>query len=67
MKTMNFNINDTIKLKIDVPEHDLKKGVLGVVVMNFIKPREAYRIEFTDSDGRTVAEVNLLPDQIEKY
>ncbi len=64
---MPFKINDVIKLTIDLPEHSLKKGAAGTVVMDFSKPQEAYLIEFVDAEGRTCAEVTMLPNQIENY
>lgn len=56
---------DVIKLKVDLPENNLKIGMIGVVVDIFDVPEIGYEVEFTDDKGRTIAEVALKPNQVE--
>lgn len=54
---------DTIVLNDDLPEHGLKRGDLGAVVL--VHPRESgYEVEFVALDGETVALDSLLPSQV---
>ena len=39
---------------------------MGVIVMVFDNPNEAYEVEVVDEDGNVVEECALLPDYIEK-
>lgn len=55
---------DTIKLARDIPEHRLKKGMLGVVVSVFTEPILAYEVEFADDQGRTFAELAIEPQDL---
>jgi hypothetical protein len=48
------------------PEKNLKIGSIGTIVCLFDNPRETYQVEFTDSEGRTMIELVLLPNEIEK-
>lgn len=61
-----FEVNDTVVLAADVPTHRLSRGAIGAVVFRF-SSRLAYDVEFCDDTGRTLAEVSLLPDQLEPY
>lgn len=61
---MYFKINDTVLLLEDLPEEELAKGAVGVVVAEFDEPEEAYEVEFCNDKGETLAEVALLPNQI---
>ena len=60
-----MKLHDAVKLKVDLPDENLKRGMVGAIVEIFDKPQLAYEIEFTDSEGRTIAEITLLPDQVE--
>jgi hypothetical protein len=53
---------DTIVLTEDLPEHGLKKGDLGTVVL--LHAPEGYEAEFMTLDGQTLAVVSLLPKQV---
>lgn len=55
---------DTVRLLRAVPEYGLKVGAQGVVVEIFDEPNRAFEVEFTDSNGETVAELALTPDDI---
>jgi hypothetical protein len=56
---------DVVRLVADLPEEGLRAGIAGTVVEIFEQPTVAYEVEFTDDDGRTVAQVALRPEQIE--
>ena len=54
---------DTIVLDDNLPEHGLKRGDLGAVVL--VHPGDSgYEVEFVALDGETVALVSLLPTQV---
>jgi Domain of unknown function (DUF4926) len=42
---------DVVELTKDLPEHELKRGDRGTVVVTFETPDEAYDIEFVDETG----------------
>ncbi|XVU27055.1 DUF4926 domain-containing protein [Actinoplanes sp. CA-054009] len=60
-----MELYDTVRLLVDLPEERLTAGAVGAVVHVFDSPRRAYEVEFTDGDGRTVAQVALTPDQVQ--
>ena len=62
-----FKVGDAVVLQVDLPDEGLKKGQLGAVVLEFDQPTIAYETEFCDSEGRTVAQLALRPDQIVHY
>jgi hypothetical protein len=62
---MSIEINDCVRLVVDLPDHDLYKGRLGVVVAEFLHPEHAYEVEFSDEEGETIAQIALLPKQFE--
>ena len=53
---------ETVVLTAELPEHGLKAGDLGTVVL--VHTRGDYEVEFMTLDGETVAVVSLAPDQI---
>jgi hypothetical protein len=53
---------DTIVLAEDIPEHGLKRGDLGTVVL--LHGDRGYEVEFVSLDGETLAVVSLTPSQI---
>jgi len=55
----------TVRLKNDRPDDGLDAGEIGTVVEVFEHPERAYEVEFTDDEGRTTAQIALLPDEIE--
>ena len=57
---------DLVRLVVDLPAEGLTAGKVGTVVEVFEHPATAYEVEFADDDGRTVAELALLPTQIER-
>ena len=62
-----FKVGDTVVLIGDLPEEGLSAGQIGAVVLEFTEPVLAYETEFTDQEGRTLAQLALLPEQIEPY
>ena len=53
---------DTIVLAADLPEHGLRAGDLGTVVL--VHKPGGYEAEFVTLDGETIAVVSLSPDQV---
>jgi hypothetical protein len=51
---------------VDLPDEGLSAGAVGAVVHVFEKPSLAYEVEFTDDDGRTIAQVPLTPGQVQR-
>jgi hypothetical protein len=60
----NVELYDTVRLLVDLPEEGLAAGAIGAVVHVFDKPNLAYEVEFTDGNGRTIAQIPLPPDQL---
>ena len=61
---MKFKECDTVKIMKDC-DKEVKKGEVGVVIMVFEKPREAYEVEVLDEEGYTKAQCTLLPNELE--
>ena len=53
---------DTVVLTEDVPEHGLKRGDIGTVVL--LHDRPGFEVEFVSLDGETLAVVSLTPQQV---
>ena len=53
---------DTVVLTEDLPEHGLKRGDLGTVVL--IHAAGGYEVEFMTLDGQTLTVVSLFPHQV---
>jgi Domain of unknown function (DUF4926) len=60
------NLYDMVRLMVDLPDEDLSAGAVGAIVHVFEKPNLAYKVEFADEDGRTIAQLPLTPGQIQK-
>jgi len=54
---------DAVVLALDLPEHGLKAGDIGTVVLVH-KNSAGYEVEFAALDGETLAVVTLLASQI---
>lgn len=54
---------DSVVLTSDLPEHGLRAGDLGTVVM-IHRGGEGFEVEFIALDGDTVAVVSLMADQV---
>jgi hypothetical protein len=53
-----------VRLRVDIPERGLRTGDIGTIVLVFERPNLAYEVEFVDQDGRTRAQLPLLPEQV---
>ncbi len=54
-----------VRLSNAIPEAGLEAGAVGAIVIVH-EPGRAYEVEFTDGEGRTVALLALLEEQIEE-
>lgn len=61
-----FEELDTVELTHDIKEHDLKEGNIGAIV-NIYNDGKAYEVEFVAPNGRTIALLTLMPDDIRAY
>ena len=59
---MTYRELDTVVLTRDLPEHGLKAGDLGAVVL--VSPSNALEVEFVRASGRTQALVTLPADAL---
>lgn len=62
-----FKDSDVVVAKSDHPEQKILAGQVGTVVCCFTAPNEAYEVEFLGEDGKPVAQLTLLPDELEAY
>jgi hypothetical protein len=53
---------DTVVLTEDLPEHGLKRGDIGTVVL--VHGRSGYEVEFMTLDGETLAVTSLTVRQV---
>lgn len=53
---------DNVVLTVDLPEHRLKKGDVGTVVL--LHDSRGYEVEFMTLGGETLAVVSLSRDQV---
>ncbi len=53
---------DSVVLSCDLPEHGLKSGDVGTVVL--VHAEAGYEVEFITLTGQTVAVVSLTDDQL---
>ncbi len=53
---------DRVILTADLPEHGLKNGDIGTVVL--AHDGQGYEVEFITLDGETLAVVSLYPNQL---
>ncbi len=56
--------SDRVRLQEDIPELELFKGDVGVVVSSWFCPNTAYEVEFRGSDRGFARRVLLLEQQI---
>lgn len=54
-----------VRLVRDLPQEQLRKGMVGTVIEVFESPRAGYEVEFVDGRGRTTAQVALVGDDLE--
>ena len=60
-----MELHDTVRLVIDLPDEGLTAGAVGAVVHVFDHPGRAYEVEFSDENGRTIAQLPLTSEQVE--
>jgi hypothetical protein len=53
---------DRVILTTDLPEHGLKTGDVGTIVLDH--EGKGYEVEFMTLDGETLAVVSLFPNQL---
>ena len=53
---------DRVALRVDLPEHGLKAGDVGTVVLEH--DQRGYEVEFLTLMGETVAVVSVFADQV---
>jgi len=67
---MRFELLDCVELLTNRSGEALRCGQAGTVVDVFTRPNEAYEVEFSNGEGRTIAMLPLLlllpllPEQI---
>lgn len=62
---MKFKELDTVRVLKDL-SNEIKQGSIGVVLMRFNSPQEAYEVEFVDGKGMTIAEYAVDAVYLEK-
>jgi Domain of unknown function (DUF4926) len=60
---MMFSLFDVVTLTQDLPDEDLRIGMVGAVIDVYTEPVIAYEVEFCDALGRTIGQLALLPEQ----
>ena len=63
MRDVKFQENEKVRLRVDLPVHNLRRGSNGVVIGAFEEPDEAYEVEFME--GRSTVTCVLKPTQLE--
>jgi len=58
-----INELDSVILKADLPDHGLKSGDIGTVVLVH-RDHAGYEVEFITLDGETIAVVSVLATQV---
>jgi ATP-dependent exoDNAse (exonuclease V) alpha subunit len=55
--------HDRIMLTTDLPDYGLKTGDIGTIVLVHTK-NKGFEVEFVSLDGKTVAVISLLSNQV---
>lgn len=63
---MKYKLFECVTVKANLPDDELKIGMVGVIVHIFHLPTFAYEVEFCDADGRTIKCLALTEEQIER-
>lgn len=63
-KNKVFKLFEHVRVAEDIPEHNLKKGMEGFIVLVFSRPSLAYDVEFPPK-GDALETYVLLPHQLE--
>ena len=56
--------NDKVRLEQDIPELELAKGEIGIVVSSWFFPNTAFEVEFRGKPDQFARRVLLLEQQI---
>ena len=59
-----FEEYDTVHLKHDLPEHNLKASTRGAIVMVHLSPSRAYEVELVDNEGWTLDVLTLKDEDL---
>ncbi len=59
-----FEEYDVVELKRDLPEHGLKAGTRGAIVMVHHAPSRAYEVELIDNEGWTLNVLTLKDEDL---
>ena len=59
-----MNELDCVALTVDLPEHRLKRGDIGAIVLVYGESA-GYEVEFVASDGSTVALITVSPSIVQ--
>ncbi|MBI1921547.1 MAG: DUF4926 domain-containing protein [Geobacter sp.] len=62
---MKFNEYDVVRLRCDIPNHNLKKGDVGTILIVFESQSNDYEVEFCDEEGITLALLTLNEKQLD--
>lgn len=62
--TVKFALLETVQLRQDIPESNVKKGDVGAIVEVHASPCEVYEVEFCNHKGETVALLTVRPEQL---
>lgn len=65
--SVKFKELECVRTLRSFPENGIQKGEIGVVLIAFTNPNEAYEVEFSDEVGRPKATFPILPEDIEQY
>ncbi|MEM6559775.1 MAG: DUF4926 domain-containing protein [Myxococcota bacterium] len=61
-----MNVFDEVILKKDLPDEGLVAGARGAIVEVYLEPEVAYEVEFSDTNGGTIAQLALTADMLDK-
>ena len=61
---MKFKEYELVKILKNTQE-DIKIGDIGVIIMVFDNPNEAYEVEIVNDEGNVYAQGTFLPDELE--
>lgn len=60
-----ISLHQVVRVTRDVPGEHVTKGMIGAVVEVFEVPQQAFDVEFTDGEGRTLVVATLTESDIE--
>jgi hypothetical protein len=66
MRQAKYDLFEVVRLTKSIPEEGLNAGAIGAIVMIYAGLRISYEVEFVDAQGKTLNQVVLAEDFIEK-